>query len=624
MTSLTEAKEMIRQTPVSSIIGFYYPVKMKGGSFEAVCPFHNDRHPSLKINDQKGVFKCFACGAGGDAISFVMDYSKLSFVDAVKDISDKLGIVLEEKRKFQKNPKEAMAQRVLKLAQNIYWATAQKARPKEYCDFLEKRGLKEEAVKQFEIGYAPAGSILYQYLLNKTEPNDREMAISIAKEIGIIRPDLKRENAYYDFFRSRVTFPILDQFGNLKGFSTRATREEQKPKYLNSGESFVFDKRNILFGLNFANHSIRTQDRVLIVEGHMDAISLHQSGFQYAVATMGVALSEKMIKVLSERTKHIYLGLDSDDAGFSAMTKINTEFLKLGILPMHVDYSPHKDPDEFLMAEGRLELQKRIDSAKTFVDAVIEKELPEKAPSNINSKIEYLERVFSILAPLEEHLFCKEKIQESAIKLGLRSSFDELLGSYRAYMAQSKKGGPPRARPQPRNLAQTVPPLEKRVERLVEEKIEKSLRSCIASILIHPGLLDHSTMPQILDLIDHSRVKQFFGELGQGYSEITEGDYTHLLKSKLNKGLPKDFESLIVEAVLAFDPHEQKNKNANFIEKVATEILMKLKSIQLKKQKQLLISRQNEIQDNHSGLELLKEIQDIESKIRELKTKPSN
>ena len=390
MASIEEAKDIIKSTDISTVINYYHPISKRGGNYEGICPFHGDTQPSLKINDSKGIYKCFACGAAGDAIKFVQDKLNVDFIESVKDIAANLGINIDEQKK--KNPKYEMALRVLQVSAKLYKKIATDKSPSLFTDFKKNRNLNEESISNFQIGYAPGNNGLISYL-NSIPGKDKDFALQVAKDLGLIR-DNRHGKGQYDFYRDRVMFPIWDHSGKVRGFSSRAVKPEQKPKYLNSGESFIFDKGNILYGFNLAKKHIRESDSVVIVEGNMDVITLHQYGFKNSVATMGVALSQSSVRLLSNMTKNIFLAMDSDPAGLKAMNKINENFLELGIMPKYIDFSPEKDPDEFLNKFGRLDLTKRIDSAPTFVDFMIDSIIPTPIPENTDKKLEVLNKIF--------------------------------------------------------------------------------------------------------------------------------------------------------------------------------------------------------------------------------------
>src|SRR5690554_1415050 len=254
MPSIDETKEIIRETPISSVVSFYHSLTKKGANYQGLCPFHGDRNPSLSVNDSIGIYKCFACGAGGDAIKFVMDFANLDFVEAIKDIREKLGIQVEEKQ-VKGDPKTEMGLRVLKAANRLYRKVAKERNPAPYAEFIKARKLNDESIENFEVGYAPGGNALVSYLNSIPDAKERQLAIKTAQEIGIIREN-KHGSGHYDFYRDRVMFPIWDHSNKVRGFSSRAVLPDQKPKYLNSGESFIFDKGSILYGFNIAKKHI--------------------------------------------------------------------------------------------------------------------------------------------------------------------------------------------------------------------------------------------------------------------------------------------------------------------------------------------------------------------------------
>ncbi len=229
------------------------------------------------------------------------------------------------------DPRLDLAEKVINAAKNIYCKHAQENTPPAYQEFIKKSKLKAETLHHFEIGFAPNNQALSIYL-SKLPEDIREKALKMAEDLGLVRKN-PQQDSYFDFFRDRIMFPIWNHEGKVRGFSSRAVKEGQNPKYLNSKESFAFDKGNILFGWNFAKKSIRQQNMAIVVEGHMDVITMHQFGFDYAVGTQGISLSLNALKKLSKLTTQIILGMDSDPAGFKAMEKIHQECLFLGFFP---------------------------------------------------------------------------------------------------------------------------------------------------------------------------------------------------------------------------------------------------------------------------------------------------
>ena len=539
--SLELLRDRIRETPVSLIIGQLIPLSKRGSNLEAICPFHGDTKPSLKVNDAKGMYKCFACGAGGDAIKFVQDFKHLDFMDAMKDIANMLGLPFEEfQKEKKKNPKLEMAQRVLNVSSKLYQKSAE-AHKEFFQSFLTKRKLNQESVETYQISYAPAQNSLYHYL--QTIPVDqREFALKVAGEIGIIKYNADR-NSHYDFFRDRVMFPIHDHSGHIRGYSARAIRDGQNPKYLNSSESYAFDKGSILFGFYFAKQFIRTNDQAIIVEGNMDVIMMHQYGFKQTVGTMGTALSEHSVKLLSNMTRNIYLAMDTDAAGIKAARRINAEFLSLGILPKFLSFHPAKDPDEFLLEFGQLELTKRIEEAPIYVDVVIEELMPKERLENLEHKLNILHQVFELVSPLKDHLSATERVVNVAKSLGLKSDSATILEDYKQFFSRLKEKTPTVIE-RPR-LSESEEEIEKveEAQKLHAEKISqqtappsKAEALFLKELICHPEFLVSINKNDFLATIRHDEVKKLFQWLVDIYSEIDDTEYVNIVRDELQYG----------------------------------------------------------------------------------------
>lgn len=629
MASIEEVKNQIKETPISSVINFYYPITKRGANFEGVCPFHSDTKPSLKINDSKGVYKCFACGAAGDSIKFVQDYKGLDFIEAIKDIAGNLGYQVDELQKKQANPKYDMGLRVLSSAYKLYKKVANEMGPVHFQNFLKKRNLNQESVDNFGLGYAPAKNAFTSYLSSIKDEKDKNYAIKIAKEIGIIRDSYKGPGQY-DFFRDRVIFPIWDHSGNVRGFSSRAVLEDQKPKYLNSGESFIFDKGNILYGFNIAKNHIRRKDAVLVVEGNMDVVVLHQYGFNYSVGTMGVAFSENSARLLTNMTHNIYLGMDSDDAGMAGMDRTNKILLEKGILAKYVSYAPCKDPDDFLNEYGRLELDKRLQEAPTFVDFKITQIVPDPVPQATDRKLEILKEVFELLSPLGNNLIAKEYAIKASKSLGLRSSEDDITLAYAQHLEQleqqksrykKKETQQPQAQaPTHEDALQTIAGQENTQVVLDEQhsfdaptKMEKKL---VEELISHPECLGSNQITEILDFIGHLEVKQLVQWLKKIYLEIDDSDYPSFIKTKLEEPMHAELKNVIASGL--FNSNKLK-LNKTVVEKMLRDFKTRLHNEKLISRKEDLISRQRQAVTEAESIQLLEEIQKVGKEILDLK-----
>lgn len=633
MASIEEAKNIVKDTPISSIINFYHPLNKRGTNYEGLCPFHGDSHPSLKVNDSKGIYKCFACDAAGDAIKFVQEKENLSFIEALKDICSKLGVTLDQKKTKQKNPKLDIGLRVNKSAYKLYKKYARENKPIQYDEFLKKRNLSVEVADKFGLGFAPGNNALTHYL-NSLPEQTKEMALKVATEIGIIRDG---KWGQYDFFRDRVIFPIWDQFDQIRGFSTRAVKEDQIPKYLNSGESFVFDKRNILYGLNFAKSHIREHNNVIVVEGNMDVISMHQFGFQTCVAVMGIALSHNAIKQLKNMTSHFYLALDSDNAGMKAMKRINHDLLSQGIIAKYINFEPCKDPDDFLNKFGRLELQERIQQAPNFTEIEIESLLPNPIPSATDMKLSILNDIFKVLMPIESHLYAKEMIIKYAKELGLKSEKNDLIEAFHTYCRTNHHQNTPASFPQSTSASQREEAsvehdeiIENEVTDIEPESssfvtapkitLSNIQKKVLSTLITHPEALESDNAIEVVDLMGQNEVKQFIQWLKQIYLEIDDSEYISIVKYKSDDvfGHNSELIKIIHSGLFLFDSTNKLDQKV--IKKMIRDLVAKLREDQYMIKINHLKQQQKEALTEQESIEILNQIQQLNSEMFQFRT----
>lgn len=616
-----QLKERIKESPVSLVLSHYISLNKRGVNLEAICPFHSDTKPSLKVNDTKGMYKCFACGAGGDAITFVMGYKKLEFVEALKEISGILGLPFEDHKEKKKNPKIEMAFRVLSASVKIFKKVASQT-PKPYADFIERRKLSQESVEKWQIGYAPGHNSLFHYL-DTIKGSDGNEARAVAKEIGLIRYNDSR-NSHYDFYRDRIMFPIHDHSGQVRGYSSRAVLPDQNPKYLNSGESFIFDKGSILFGYYFGKNSIRQSDQLIIVEGNMDVIMMHQFGFLQTVGTMGTALSDHSIRLISNMTKNVYLGMDSDAAGKKAMLRINAQLLGHGILPKYINFAPNKDPDEFLVNHGRLALLEKIEKAPIYLDVLILELYPEKIQENTDLKLDTLHKIFDLVSPLKEHLSATERIVEAAKTLGLRSDPGTILESYKEFLSLQKEKTPLREEKPSLMVieeeidqkAQQAQDLHNQVLSQVSLPPLKSERLFVREILCHPEFLTHLKIDEFLATIGHDEVKRLIQWLAKIYFEIDDSEYVSIVQNELHYGnYTKEIVDVGTEALFHFGT----KYNDKVIKKMLKDYLKMLMMERLKLRRTELVKQQKTSSTQEEVNFILGEISKLDREMLNLK-----
>ena len=340
----------------------YIPsLKKKGRNYTGLCPFHKEKTPSFSISPDKQIFQCFGCNTGGNIFTFIAKIENIGFVESVKRIADIAGIVIDDKADESSAVIPAI-RRINKYAMSFYQAYLSSGEGAAGKNYLKNRGVSEEAIASFKIGFSPDSWDRLSVNLKKNKAD-----LELADKIGLIGKSQKYEGSYFDKFRNRVIFPIFDRSNNVIAFGGRAITSENQPKYLNSPESEVYQKRSILYGLNFAQNEIKELDRAIIVEGYLDVIGCHQSGITNVVAPLGTALTESHLKILSQICNEVIMLFDSDSAGINASLK-SIETSKLFNIDIKIAILPHDDPFDFIIKKGVRELMAVIDSAEKPVE----------------------------------------------------------------------------------------------------------------------------------------------------------------------------------------------------------------------------------------------------------------
>ncbi|MGY5217240.1 DNA primase [Clostridium butyricum] len=408
-----EVIERIRQdNDIVDIISENVRLKKSGRNYVGLCPFHNDKSPSLSVSQDKQIYKCFSCGEAGNVITFVMKYKKLTFYEASKYLADKAGIPLElgNAKESQITKKKELLYKVNTEAARYYFYNLQRTSfAKEY--FL-KRGIREEVIKRFGLGYAQdRWHDLIMYLKKKGFNEN------LLLEAGLILKSEKKGNTY-DRFRNRVMFPVFDVRGKVIGFGGRVL-DDSKPKYLNSPETVVFHKGTNLYGLNFATKNKLEQDYIIIVEGYMDLISLHQHGITNTVASLGTALTINQARLLKRYVNKVIISYDADVAGQTATLR-GLEILRHAGLDVKVLKVPQgKDPDEFVRNNGKDAFLRLVDNALPLIEYRIKKAAEGINLRDNNELIKYGEKFAEILAdlnPIEKDVYIKKISEETSIK----------------------------------------------------------------------------------------------------------------------------------------------------------------------------------------------------------------
>lgn len=349
---------MRSRNDIVDVIGGYVRLAKKGSTYFGLCPFHNEKTGSFSVSPNKQMYYCFGCGAGGNVFTFLMQYENFTFSEAMQTLADRVGIELpqQEMTSAQKREadKRARLLEINKEAAKYFYSLLRSPRGEKAYQYFKKRELSDETMQKFGLGYSDQYSDdLYRYLKKKGYDDE------ILKESGLVSIDEVRGG--HDKFWNRAMFPIMDVHNRVIGFGGRVMGDGE-PKYLNSPETKIFDKSRNLYGLNIARSTRKSQ--LLLCEGYMDVIALHQAGFDNAVASLGTALTSGHANLLKRYTKEVYLTYDSDGAGVKAALRAIPLLKEVGIITKVINMRPYKDPDEFIKALGAEEYQKRIDGAE--------------------------------------------------------------------------------------------------------------------------------------------------------------------------------------------------------------------------------------------------------------------
>ncbi len=424
-----ELVEEIRlKNDIVDIIGSYVKLQKKGGSYMGLCPFHNEKSPSFSVSSSKQMYHCFGCGVGGNVFTFIMEYENYTFVETLKYLADRAGINLPEAQYSEEAKKQAgLKARLLEInkeAAKYFYYQLKSRRGQAAYDYLKKREISEETIKQFGLGYSnKTGDDLYQYLKHLGYED------SILRESGLISFDETRK--VYDKFWNRVMYPIMDVNNRVIGFGGRVLGDGM-PKYLNSPETKLFDKSRNLYGLNFAR--ISRKPNMIICEGYMDVIALHQADFTNAVASLGTAFTGLQANLLKRYTKEVLLTYDSDEAGIKAALRAIPILKEAGLTAKVVDMKPYKDPDEFIKALGAEEFKKRMDTAGNvflFEVEVLEREYDLNDPEQ---KTRFFNEIAKKMLVFTEEI--ERNIYIEAVASKYRIGFDNLKKLVNRYGAQ--------------------------------------------------------------------------------------------------------------------------------------------------------------------------------------------
>lgn len=436
MAGIDRVKEQIlEKADIAEIVSQYVHLQPKSGRLFGLCPFHKEKTPSFTVNPERGFFHCFGCGKGGNVIDFVMEMETITYAEARRHLAERLGIPIPKTAGPKREHEEIDRYQVMDLAANFYAKRLQTA--SKALDYLQTRGLKKEDIQRFGLGYAPPEwDTLYQALKQRGVPE------AVQVELGLVIPRKERAGCL-DRFRDRIQFPIRNTLGRVIAFGGRTLDPKEPAKYLNSNDTPLFNKSKVLYLLDQAKESVKERGAVL-VEGYMDAISLHMYGFKQTVATLGTALTKDHLAILRRYTKTFTLLYDGDEAGIRAAMRGVELFLQSSLAARVVLLPEGLDPDDFVKTRGAEALQELLDSAMEGFDFYLQQIVKRHDPATTQGKLEIVEAMTPVLAGVKEAYIRSDYIRQLALRVG--SNVSQLEASVQKKLAASPPAASPAAK----------------------------------------------------------------------------------------------------------------------------------------------------------------------------------
>lgn len=594
-------EEIRARVDLVELIGETVNLRKQGNRYVGRCPFHSEKTPSFHVTPENGLFYCFGCGTGGDIFSFVMKQEHLEFPQAVEKLAQRAGITLLAEKNLspgqQKNIEQLQRLRdINREAAFYYYQTLRTNEGKEALGYLRTRQVTQESLKEFALGYAPYRHLeLHDYLLSKgfTMEEMLEGGLLIQREGGAITGR----------FRDRIMFPITDTRGRVVGFGGRLMNPGE-PKYLNSPETKVFNKKGLLYGLHLALQEIRRQGLVLLVEGYLDVIGLRQAGFKNVVASLGTAFSPEHAAILKRYTREVIVLFDNDEAGIKATQRAIDIFRDQGMKVKMANLPGAKDPDDFIKSYGKRALEKELDKALTIIPFrlnQLKKQFPLQDPS---SKVSLLKELFPDLAKLasqvERHEYIRFLAQE--LKLSEEAIWDDFRRKQeeRRINTQFERDKSPEIR---NNIRVNV--------NSFRDPYQKAQENLLRLVLNQPELILEIENRLELEVIQDETCKGILQLIGELFKRSTIGVIT---ANDIYHYAPGEAKDLIARLTTM--------ENLPITERLIGDVLTGLQQqywVNLVETKQKAIREAEEAKDFLKVQNILQEIDDLQRKIHSLK-----
>ena len=552
-------EEVRQKNDIVDVVSQYVKLTRKGSSYFGLCPFHNEKTPSFSVTPGKQMYYCFGCGAGGNVFNFIMEYENYTFGEALKHLADRAGVELpriEYSREVREKAQErAELLEINKQAAQYFYYQLRTEKGAQGYQYLAGRGLSEETMRRFGLGYSDKfGGGLYQFLKSKGYSDER------LRESGLFNVD--ERHGMYDKFWNRVIFPIMDVNNRVIGFGGRVMGDG-KPKYLNSPETKIFDKSRNLYGLNVARTTRRKY--LILCEGYMDVISMHQAGFTNAVASLGTALTSGHASLLKRYTQEVLLLYDSDEAGVRAALRAIPILREAGVNSRVVNLRPYKDPDEFIKNLGAEAFEERLEQASDsfmFRISIAESEFPMKEPQGQNRFFERCaEMLLELKDELERNLYIEAVVKKYHGQYGI--SVEDLR---KRVNTLALKGTPAERRVQPKKSQDGMPKKKK------DSASDQAQKLMLTWIVTYPKIFDK--VAEYLTPEDF--VVPLYREVAQMlFSQREKGEVNpaRLLNSFTDSEEQREVASLFNATIHLETPKEQDQAFADTLLRIKTESL---------------------------------------------------
>ena len=577
-----EILEEVRQSnDIVEVVSQYVHLKRKGRSYFGLCPFHNEKSPSFSVSPDKQIFHCFGCGVGGNVITFISKIEGLSFKETIETLAERAKITLPLDNNTE-SIKEELKSKVFKVnafAAEYYHKRLYETRSKDGQEYVKQRKLNQETLESYKIGFSGNFDELYKEL-RKQGFQDEEIL-----ESGLVN---KTDNGkYIDRYRNRLMIPIFDVRNRVIGFGGRVL-DDSKPKYINSPENIVYSKGRHLFGLNVAKKS--DIKKILIVEGYMDVISLHQRGITNVVAALGTALTPQQGWLLRKNTEQVILGFDSDGAGQTAVIRAMEVMQNMGcdirVLQMH----GAKDPDEFILKYGSARFQKLLDEAISLIEFKVKTLKKNLNLENTSDKIKFLNEIANLISKIDNTM--EQEIYIEKISNGYNISKDAIFGQVNKLQYSNKKDE--------KILEKNKPVVVKREkkENNISSEIQRREKTIISIIINAPEMYqkikEKIKLEDFKDEYNKEILSKIYEKCNDNDININSilNDFSEEIQNKLTEIMTKDYG--ITDYNKAFEDILIKYQREK-LEKQRDEILVKIENETNKEEKNKLGQELNSI-----------------------------